>query len=39
MNAKEYNQNQRLLFSPHFRDFLPDEHQAVIINDLVETLD
>lgn len=39
MNVKEYNQNQRLLFPPHLCDFLPDEHQAVFINDVVETLD
>lgn len=39
MNVKEYNQHQSLLFPPHLRDFLPDDHQAVIINDIVETLD
>jgi len=39
MNVKEYNQQQSLLFPPHLRDFLPDDHQAVIINDIVETLD
>lgn len=39
MNVKEYNQNQKLMFPPHLRDFLLDDHQAVIINDIVETLD
>jgi len=39
MNVKEYNQHQSLMFPPHLRDFLPDDHQAVIINDIVETLD
>lgn len=39
MNVKNYDQNQSLLFPPHLRDFLPDDHQAVIINDVVETMD
>jgi transposase len=39
MNVREYNQHQNLMFPPHLRDFLPDDHQAVIINDVVETLD
>ena len=38
MNVKNYYQDQGLLFPPHFRDLLPDDHQAVIINDVVETL-
>jgi len=38
MNVKDYYQEQGLLFPPHLRDYLPDEHQAVIINDVVETL-
>ncbi len=39
MNVREYNQYQKLLFPPHLKDFLPDDHQAMIINDIVETLD
>ena len=39
MNVKEYNQRQTLLFPPHLKDFLPDDHPAMIINDIVETLD
>lgn len=39
MNVKDYNQDQNLLFPPHLKDFLPDDHQAMIINDIVETLD
>lgn len=39
MNVKDYNQHQRLLFPPHLTDFLPDNHQAMIINDVVESLD
>ena len=39
MNVKNYNQDQNLLFPPHLKDFLPDDHQAMIINDIVETLD
>ena len=38
MNVKDYYQDQGLLFPPHLRDYLPDDHQAVIINDVVETL-
>jgi transposase len=39
MNVKNYNQDQNLLFPLHLKDFLPDDHQAMIINDIVETLD
>ncbi len=39
MNVREYNQDQNLMFPPHILDFLPDDHQAVIINDVVESLD
>ena len=39
MNTKEYNQNQAMLFPPHIRQFLPDDHPAVIINDIVDTMD
>jgi transposase len=38
MNVKDYHQDQGLLFPPHLRDYLADDHQAVIINDVVETL-
>jgi transposase len=39
MNVRDYNQDQGILFPPHLREFLPDVHQAVVINDVVETLD
>ena len=39
MNVREYNQRQTLLFPPQLKDFLPDDHPAMIINDIVETLD
>lgn len=39
MNARDYDQNQNLLFPPHMRDVLPDDHQAVVINDIIETMD
>lgn len=39
MNVRKYNQNQTLLFPPHLKDFLSDDHPAMIINDIVETLD
>jgi len=39
MNVRDYNQDQGLLFPPHLRECLPDDHQAVIINDIVETLE
>lgn len=39
MNVKEYNQDQGLLFPPHLRQLLSDDHPAVIVNDVVETLD
>jgi len=39
MNVRDYSQDQGLLFPPHLRDLLPDDHQAVIINDIVESLD
>jgi transposase len=38
MNVKEYDQDQGLLFPPHLRDCLADDHPAMIINDVVETL-
>ncbi len=39
MNVKEYNQDQGLLFPPHLRELLSDDHPALIVNDIVETLD
>ena len=39
MNFKEYNQDQGLLFPPHLRELLSDDHPALIVNDIVETLD
>ena len=39
MNTYPYNQQQPLLFPPHIKDKLPDDHLAVIINDVVEQLD
>ena len=28
MNVREYDQNQSMMFPPHLRDFLPDDHQT-----------
>ena len=39
INTRDYDQNQSLMFPPHLRDLLPDEHLAVIFNDVIETLD
>jgi Transposase and inactivated derivatives len=39
MNTHSYCQQQLLLFPPNIKDKLPDDHLAVIINDIVETLD
>jgi len=39
INTRNYDQNQGLMFPPHIRDLLPDDHLAVILNDIVETLD
>jgi transposase len=39
MNVKTYDQNQRLMFPPHLSEFLPDDHQSVIISDIVDTMD
>ena len=39
MNVRDYDQNQNLLFPPHMRDVLPDDHQAVVVNDIIETMD
>ena len=39
MNVKDYDQNQNLLFPPHLRDFIPNDHEAVVINDIIETMD
>lgn len=39
MNTKDYNQKQSMLFPPNIRQFLPDDHPAVIINDVVNNMD
>jgi len=39
LNVRSYNQDQNLPFPPHLRDRLPDDHLAVIINDIVDGLD
>ena len=39
INTRDYDQNQGLMFPPHLRDLLPDDHFALILNDVVETLD
>lgn len=39
MNTRDYDQKQSMLFPPHIRQFLPDDHPAVIISDVVDTMD
>jgi len=39
MNIYPYCQEQQLLFPPRIKDKLPDDHLAVIINDIIEELD
>ncbi len=39
MNARPYEQNQSLLFPPNIRQLIADDHPAVIINDIVNTMD
>ena len=39
MNVKDYDQNQCLMFPPHLSEFLSDDHPAVIISDIVDTMD
>jgi transposase len=39
MNFKEYDQNQQFLLPPALQDFIPAEHLARIINEVVEGLD
>jgi len=39
MNTYPYSQKQQLLFPPNIKDKLADDHLAVIINDIVESLD
>ena len=39
INTRKYCQDQALMFPPHVRDLLPDDHLAVILNDVIETLD
>jgi len=39
MNTYPYNQKQQFLFPPNIKDKLPDDHLAIIMNDVVENLD
>lgn len=39
INTKDYDQGKGFMFPPHLRDLLADDHLAVILNDVVETLD
>ena len=39
MNLRPYNQNQLFLFPPRLRDFVPEDHECHIINDVVEKFD
>jgi transposase len=39
MNTRDYNQKQSMLFPPHIRQFLPDHHPAVVISDIIDTMD
>jgi transposase len=39
VNFKEYDQNQQFLLPPVLQDFIPAEHLARIINEVVEGLD
>ena len=39
MAFKEYNTNINFLLPPSYRDFLWDKHPAIILNDIVESLD
>lgn len=39
MHFKDYDQNQQFLLPPALQDFIPDEHLARIVNEVVETLD
>jgi len=39
MNTYSYCQEQLLMFPPNIKDKLPDDHLAVVINDIVEPLD
>jgi len=39
MNVKDYDQNQCLMFPPHLSEILSDDHPAVIISDIVDTME
>lgn len=36
MNVRPYNQKQQFLFPPRLQDFVPENHECHIINDVVE---
>lgn len=39
MNVKGYNQHQDLLFPPRLREALPEDHLAIVVDDVVESMD
>jgi transposase len=39
MSFKEYNQDQLFLLPPSLHEFLPEEHLARVINEVVHELD
>jgi len=38
MNIRPYNQKQQFLFPPRLQDFVPQDHDSIVINDIVEKL-
>jgi len=36
MNIRPYNQKQQFLFPPRLQDFVPQDHESIVINDIVE---
>ncbi len=39
MNVRPYDQKQNFLFPPNLKDFLPENHEAHVINDVIERFD
>jgi transposase len=39
MNVRPYDQKQNFLFLPNLKDFLPENHEAHVINDVIERFD